>query len=1585
MDGMTAVSDTSISSFRPTKRPRRAPTSIKDAAVDGTAGAADAWLEVMARAMAGNTITPVAWSGTNLIAMPSPVRSNLSSVSAQGDHGSNLAPSITVSYLNGSTSPIATSRLSFELPVPIPTPRSPELDTGSSGAIKLSNDAHVSLLSFSNDSRYLLAVCSSDQVDVVTVWEQASSSCINEWTIVWSERVDRFGNNLNASAPTVNTVNDAGANEALGGDQVKRAIRVRWLGESKSYTVSSDPAQRKPLTAVPIRSPPVNGAAFVMVMSSSELLFVHLPRNVPLVPFTAVVPLTLATAQTEFSVTALPTPSTYSANAGLSANLGASPNNAMDALVANLVEGLPASAPTPNTLAATIAGVSNGQHLSAGSDALKEQLKLAEALGTAGEGTRVSKAAIGAVRMRCGIEAGETTFIVATNSRLIQAPPANFEDSSVLFSAARAASAQNQKSKGMDFTTAASSPDDFNNDFTDFSALDEAFGSTAKNSPANEGGEDQTSRDEMDGFERVFSNDELTRMINMTEVKLEMMAPDGPRVTMKQLPPVHLCDALDQHGEANLEDLTSLNLIEHAYQSGAQNAGSDTSDSGEDRYRSNIVLWRLSNEPLRLSSAFSKLDCKKSDVSVGEAEWAAHRVASTETDGLLMLLGPRPAPRANGLLSCRVMRDSNGKIINIIQALSLTDLQPLAEYEEVRTVGCAAQAAIVSPNGSLALLLPATGFAAPVLAKIPCPVTNTTDLLGLCVAASLASQRDLSDLAGRVIALRDNGQIISVIQKSQQTLQSMLPENRRLENSSLALELVGFQFAVLSVENPSTAKLSPRVVLVLCPTIRKLLVKAAEYVLAFKAFLSSFPLHQNAVVDTAKTILDDAIDFGGLNLVEWKAALGQIDVQQASSSVGSQTLLFSLVSPEQDEATTKTFLDTVLTPSNLFVPSALPTPPATPFDSSALTSERDDTNKVDILRRSRLPTTGDVKKCLQCGSKTEKRMLSGTETGRWTAYELDWEAKCSCGGQWIWDMAPLSVLMRDTFAGQLVYLLSGRKVFTHQEEDESFQVPDKYLETSEKRHKPSNRLQNGNSKQAQQSSASNDDDAERGGAQREPQRRQSDASSSDATAVQSRDSEQSDQDENIVDWYGPDDKENPLNWSVARKCFVTGCMCLMTTSVYSGSSVVTPGLMEIMQQFGVGQVVATTGSLSLFVFGYAVGPLILSPITEIPAVGRTAPYIITLAIYVALQVPAALTTSPAAFFIVRFLQGFFGSPPLATGGASISDMFRPHTRPFALGAWGLSAAAGPALGPVMSSFAIQYEGWHWHAWIMLWLAGFSLIFLIFTLPETSAINILVRRAQRLRRRTGNKELRSQGEIEQNNMTGKDILTMSLLRPLTLTFTEPIVIALNGYISFVYITLYSFFESFPLVFEMGYGWQLGISTLPYLSLLVGSFIGYAGFCIWNRVYFMPRFLAAEREGRKLPPEHRLPPAMIGGFCYPICLFWFGWSANRTLWVAPVISTSFFGIGTTLMFMGVLSYLPDAYPKYVASTLASNDFQRSMLGGASPIFAGIMFKKLGIDWGSSLLGFVSVALIPIPWVLFKYGHKIRAKSKLAETFD
>lgn len=316
----------------------------------------------------------------------------------------------------------------------------------------------------------------------------------------------------------------------------------------------------------------------------------------------------------------------------------------------------------------------------------------------------------------------------------------------------------------------------------------------------------------------------------------------------------------------------------------------------------------------------------------------------------------------------------------------------------------------------------------------------------------------------------------------------------------------------------------------------------------------------------------------------------------------------------------------------------------------------------------------------------------------------------------------------------------------------------------------------------------------------------------------------------------------------------------------------------------------------------------------------------------------------------------------------------------------MAAVCGPVLGPLVGGFAAQAKGWTWTIWELMWLSGFCLIMLVFFLPETSSANILYRRTRRLRNLTGIKTLRCEPEIVSENMTGKEvsllvsskmvvilllmshvkIFLIALVRPITLNFKEPIVFLLNLYIALIYGLLYIWFESFPIVFEGIYGFSLGANGLAFIGILVGVLVVVPPFFYYLNHFLEPQFNA---KG-ELKPEKRLPPSFVGAFCIPICLFWFGWSARPSIhWIMPIIGSGWFSVGALLLFNSVLNYLPDCYPAYAASVLAGNDLMRSAFGAGFPLFASAMYRNLGIPWASSLLALLSVAFIPIPFLLHK----------------
>ena len=493
----------------------------------------------------------------------------------------------------------------------------------------------------------------------------------------------------------------------------------------------------------------------------------------------------------------------------------------------------------------------------------------------------------------------------------------------------------------------------------------------------------------------------------------------------------------------------------------------------------------------------------------------------------------------------------------------------------------------------------------------------------------------------------------------------------------------------------------------------------------------------------------------------------------------------------------------------------------------------------------------------------------------------------------------------------------------------------------------------------------------------------------------------------VIDWYGPHDKDNPMNWSLVKKVFVTFQICLLTFSIYIGSAIYSAGIQSVVKDFGVSQVAATLG-LTLFVAGYGTGPMIWAPMSEIPQIGRNPVYVTTLAFFVILQVPTALATNFGMLMAFRFITGFVGSPVLATGGASIGDMFRPQKRAYGVGLWGIAAVCGPTMGPLIGGFAAEAKGWRWTIWELLWLSGFCLVFLFFFFPETSSSNILYRRSQRLKGMTGMQNLKCEPEILAEDMTPKDIALRTLVRPITLNFYEPMVFLLNLYIALVYGLLYIWFESFPIVFIQLYHFTLGLEGLAFLGILIGTIVVIPPFFWYLYRYTEPLF----NDAGELKPEIRLKPAFVGCFFIPICLFWFGWSARPNIhWIMPIIGSSYFSIGTFILFNSVLNYLGDAYPEYAASVLAGNDLMRSSFGAGCvssspilslphkfpnkappsmlirqssyrfPLFANAMYKNLGTAWASSTLAFLSIAFIPIPFGLYYFGERLRRKSRFA----
>lgn len=271
-------------------------------------------------------------------------------------------------------------------------------------------------------------------------------------------------------------------------------------------------------------------------------------------------------------------------------------------------------------------------------------------------------------------------------------------------------------------------------------------------------------------------------------------------------------------------------------------------------------------------------------------------------------------------------------------------------------------------------------------------------------------------------------------------------------------------------------------------------------------------------------------------------------------------------------------------------------------------------------------------------------------------------------------------------------------------------------------------------------------------------------------------------------------------------------------------------------------------------------------------------------------------------------------------------------------------------------------------------AGVTSLGCLFFCRETYAVTILEKKASNLRKSTGNPNLRS--KLASPLTTGQ-LFKISIVRPLKMLIFSPIVLALSTYMAVVYGYLYLLFTTITEVFETTYHFSSGSVGLTYLGIGIGCLVGVGAFG-----YLSDRILKlmTARNGGEAKPEFRLPPMIPGSFTIPIGLFLYGWTADKGVqWIVPIIGTSLVGFGLLATFMPIQTYMVDAFTVYAASAIAANTILRSLVGALLPLAGRKMYATLGLGWGNSLLGFIALAMCPIPYVLYTFGERIRKSDK------
>ncbi|PNP60649.1 hypothetical protein FNYG_14625 [Fusarium nygamai] len=454
----------------------------------------------------------------------------------------------------------------------------------------------------------------------------------------------------------------------------------------------------------------------------------------------------------------------------------------------------------------------------------------------------------------------------------------------------------------------------------------------------------------------------------------------------------------------------------------------------------------------------------------------------------------------------------------------------------------------------------------------------------------------------------------------------------------------------------------------------------------------------------------------------------------------------------------------------------------------------------------------------------------------------------------------------------------------------------------------------------------------------------------------------------------PNDSRNALNFSRSKKWLITILQAIATLAVTFASTAYSGGLSSILMHFHFSTEVAILG-VSMFVLGFAVGPLLWAPLSEL--YGRQIPFFVSFMALTAFNAGAAGAPTMAALIVLRFFAGSFGSSPLSNAGGVIADMFEARDRGLATALFAVAPFLGPTIGPIAGGFLGESEGWCWVMGMTSIFTGVVWIVNSLVIPETYAPYLLRRRAAVLSKRTG-KIYISKLDVGRPHTTIATQFKTAILRPWVLLIKEPIVLLTSLYMAIIYGTLYLCFAAFPIVFQQGRGWSPGIGGLAFSGIAVGMLFAVTGTILDNKRYAR----AAEAAGGHALPEARLPPSLMGSILIPVGLFWFAWTNGKDVhWIVSIIGSAFFACGLVSVFLSLLNYLVDSYVIFAASVLAANSILRSLFGAAFPLFTTYMYKNLGAHWASSIPAFLAVACVPFPFLFYKYGETIRMKCEYA----
>lgn len=309
---------------------------------------------------------------------------------------------------------------------------------------------------------------------------------------------------------------------------------------------------------------------------------------------------------------------------------------------------------------------------------------------------------------------------------------------------------------------------------------------------------------------------------------------------------------------------------------------------------------------------------------------------------------------------------------------------------------------------------------------------------------------------------------------------------------------------------------------------------------------------------------------------------------------------------------------------------------------------------------------------------------------------------------------------------------------------------------------------------------------------------------------------------------------------------------------------------------------------------------------------------------------------------------------------------------------------GPFIGPIIGGYigAKTDHSWRWTEWTDLCFAGMVLILVILTQGETFGPIFLEWKAKHLRVVANNHRYQTERSLSKISVIlwFKEILG----RPLWITATEPIPILLTFWLNLIWFIIFTFLSGAEYIFRgIGlYDKSQGVIALCFMGMAVGVVISSATVpLVTGRIKNDLRKYHSEGS-TGAAPECRLWYSMLSAPAVPISLFWMAWTNDKSISIwSPLAASALLAYGMVGVFTGSHEYIVHACGDFSSAVLAFITLIRYLVGGMAVGVGPSMWRNLGVRWSLTIMGCIATILTPIPYIFFKWGPSIRAKSRYA----